>query len=266
METTKMHVTTCKEEQKLSYHKFYERGLCDIPTEKMAILNGEPLKPGKGILFEDKDDFLIEKGDYCRIGFGENADGTAYAANETFVPGGTVEMMDFWIPWCGSGSDLRFKVWDPEDHYYTRSNNQARLIDPNIPMNERLWGTSNMVLEDIGSGSLWATPLNFMSPTTFGFNPALIGKDKCRSIVCGGGGPVVVVHKYYETDGGLMINSYFWVGWGCDNRCDIQKADLSKMPVKTVLMAKLLYGHSIREMTNLAAVMPEVFAEEKDNI
>jgi hypothetical protein len=38
------------------------------------------------------------------------------------------------------------------------------------------------------------------------------------------------------------------------------------MPVKTVLMAKLLYGHSIREMTNLAAVMPEVFAEEKDNI
>lgn len=44
METTKMHVTTCKEEKKLSYHKFYERGLCDIPTEKMAILNGEPIE------------------------------------------------------------------------------------------------------------------------------------------------------------------------------------------------------------------------------
>jgi hypothetical protein len=39
-----------------------------------------------------------------------------------------------------------------------------------------------------------------------------------------------------------------------------------QLPVPPVKIARLLYGHSIREMTCLAAVLPEIYKEEKDNL
>lgn len=235
-----------------------------MPAEKQAILEGAP--QGQAIDFLDKDHFLKEDIDYCHIGYGVNADGTAWAANETFVSRGTVEMMDWWIPWNGMGSDMRFKTWDPEEHFFTRSDNVARLRDSSIPMNERLWGTVNTVLESIGGPKPMVARLHFMSPAKFGFDQQLIGSAKCQSIVCGGGGPAMVSHKYYETDGGLMIGSYFWVGWSCDDDWNIGRAPLDKMPVPPVAIAKLLYGHSIREMGQLAVILPDIYAEEKDNM
>ena len=34
------------------------------------------------------------------------------------MPGVTSEMLDWWFPWHSVGSDLRYKIWDPEDHYF----------------------------------------------------------------------------------------------------------------------------------------------------
>lgn len=264
--STNKNVAVCKEERELSYYKFFARGLAPIPQEKLDIANGAPLGPEAGIPFAEKDRFLIENGDDAHAGYGENSDGTAFAANHTFVPGGTVEMMDWWIPWCGVGSDLRFKIWDPEDHFFTRSHDIARLTDDRIPMNERLWGTTNTVLEDIGGGQLLASDIHFMSPAQFGYDTSLIGTDKCQSIVCGGGGPCVLSHKFYACDGGLMVDSYFWVGYGCDAAYTIRKTDQSRLPAPAVQIAKLLYSHSIREMTNMAAILPEVYAEQRGNL
>jgi len=70
-------------------------------------------------------------------------------------------MMDWWIPWCSVGGGLRFKIWDPKDHFFTRSHNVGvgRLTDPSIPMNERLWGTTNTCMEDIGDGQMLAADI-----------------------------------------------------------------------------------------------------------
>ena len=84
------NVAVCREERELPYYKYFARGLAPIPKEKLAIVDSEPLGIGAGILFAEKDRFLAEEGKYCRIGYGENADGTAFAANQTFVPGGTM--------------------------------------------------------------------------------------------------------------------------------------------------------------------------------
>ena len=176
-------------------------------------------------------------------------------------------MMDWWIPWCSVGSDLRFKIWDPEDHYFTRNHNVARLTDASIPMNERLWGTTTTVLEDTsGNGHMLAADLHFMSPEQFGYDTSLVGSGKCQSLICGGSSPCVLTHKYYECDGGLMVDTYFWIGYAYNGKGEIYKASFDKFPVSAIQMAKLLYAHSIREMTNMAAVMPEVYAEQRDNM
>lgn len=261
------NVAVCREERELPYYKYFARGLAPIPQEKLAIVDSEPLGIGAGILFAEKDRFLAEEGKYCRIGYGENADGTTFAANQTFVPGGTMEMMDWWIPWCSVGSDLRFKIWDPEDHYFTRNHNVARLTDASIPMNERLWGTTTTVLEDTsGNGHMLAADLHFMSPEQFGYDTSLVGSGKCQSLICGGSSPCVLTHKYYECDGGLMVDTYFWIGYAYNGKGEIYKTSFDKFPVSAIQMAKLLYAHSIREMTNMAAVMPEVYAEQRDNM
>ena len=262
-----MNIAVCKEERGLSYYKFFARGLAPIPKEKLVISDGAPMGAEAGIPFVEKDRFLTEEGEYCHIGYGGNADGTAFAANRTFVPGGTVEMMDWWIPWCTIGSDLRFKIWDPEDHYFTRSHSVARLTDASIPMNERLWGTTTTVLEDTtGSGHMLASDLHFMSPKQFGYDTSLVGSGKCQSLVCGGNPVCVFTHKFYEYDGGLMVDTYFWFGYGCDEKREIHKASLEKFPISATQAARMLYAHSIREMTNMAAVMPEVYAEQRDNM
>lgn len=54
-------------------------------------------------------------------------------ANRTYMPGVTVDMMDWWFPWHSVGSDLRYKIWDPKDHYFARADRTAYVLDPGFP-------------------------------------------------------------------------------------------------------------------------------------
>ena len=67
------------------------------------------------------------------------------------MPGVTPEMFEWWFAWHGL-EDLRYRIWDPEDHYYARQQNRARTLDQSLPMRERTWGTCHHVKEDIGGG------------------------------------------------------------------------------------------------------------------
>mgnify|MGYP006964173643 CR=1 FL=1 len=53
------------------------------------------------------------------------------------MPGVTGEMLDWWFPWHSVGSDLRYKIWDPEDHYFARAYPASYVVDPNVPMNQK---------------------------------------------------------------------------------------------------------------------------------
>ena len=46
-------VAVSEEEKKLSYYKYYERPLAEIPQEKLDIWNGAPADPKSCIKFED---------------------------------------------------------------------------------------------------------------------------------------------------------------------------------------------------------------------
>lgn len=91
-------VGVSQEEKNLPYYKFFTRPLAEAPAGKLAILAGGP-SPVRAVPFEERNLFLKgEDKDYCQIGYGVAEDGTAFVCNQTYMPGVTGEMMDWWFP------------------------------------------------------------------------------------------------------------------------------------------------------------------------
>ena len=178
MSTPGVKVGVSEEEKKLSYYKYFEQDLAPVPAEKIAILQGGPIAPEKCIPFDERNKFLKgEDDEYANIGFGVAADGTALVCNTTYMPGVTGEMLDWWFPWHSVGSDLRYKIWDPEDHYFARAYPASYVVDPNVPMNQKTWGVDHYIMEDVGPGPEFLK-LCFKRPADFGYDESIIGTEK----------------------------------------------------------------------------------------
>ena len=176
-------VGVSKEEKSLPYYRYFEQDLAPIPEEKLELLKAGPSQK-KAVPFEEKNLFLAGANeDYCQTGYGIMEDGTGFVCNTTYMPGVTGEMLDWWFPWHSVGSDLRYKIWDPEDHYFARADRADYVCDPSVPMNQKTWGVNHYILEDVGPGPEFLK-LCFKSPRDFGYETSLIGGDKCQSLVC----------------------------------------------------------------------------------
>jgi hypothetical protein len=81
-----------------------------------------------------------------------------------------------------------------------------------------------------------------------------IGEGKCAA---------AMTHKWYPYKDGVMFCSRFWIGLQKDENGKIVKGipDGVQIPVE---VAKGLYAHNIKEFTNLAAILPELYQENKD--
>ena len=174
MSTPGVKVGVSEEEKKLSYYKYFEQDLAPVPAEKIAVLQGGPIAPEKCIPFDERNKFLKgEDDEYANIGFGVAADGTALVCNTTYMPGVTGEMLDWWFPWHSVGSDLRYKIWDPEDHYFARAYPASYVVNPNVPMNQKTWGVDHYIMEDVGPGPEFLK-LCFKRPADFGYDESII--------------------------------------------------------------------------------------------
>lgn len=259
-------VGVSQEEKQLSYFKFFERDLAPVPEEKLQILAGGPSgKPG--VPFEQKQLFLEGKDtEYCQTGYGVHEDGTGFVCNTTYMPGVTGEMLDWWFPWHSVGSDLRYKIWDPEDHYFARADNAAYVCDPSVPMNEKTWGVNHYIMEDVGPGPEFLK-LCFKSPADFGYDPSAVGSETCQSIVCAIGESTcaaAMTHKWYPYKDGVMFCSRFWIGFGVvDGKIVKTLPEGVRIPD---IMPKGLFAHNIKEFTNLASILPEVYRENKGSL
>lgn len=257
-------VGVCDAEKKLPYYKYYEQDMAPIPQEKLEILEN----PGKTAIvpFVEKNLFLEGKdGDYCQQGYGVLEDGTAFVCNETYMPGVTSEMLDWWFPWHSVGPDLRYKMWNNEDHYFARADKINYVTDPAVPINQRTWGVCHHILEAVGPVPEFIRVF-FLKPSDFGYDMNLIGTEKCSSLVCGAGEDpcgAAMTHKWYPYKDGVMLVSRFWMGYGYKDG-NVQKLIPDGMKVPEIA-AKGLYAHNIKEFTNLASILPSVYAEEKDN-
>lgn len=124
------------EERALSYAKYYDLPITPIPQEKLAILEGGPIDPSLALKIEDRNDLFLPGYLPCETGYCVMPNGTGYLANRTEMPGVTPEMFEWWFAWHGL-NDMRYRIWDPEDHFYARQQNPDKVLDPGVPMREK---------------------------------------------------------------------------------------------------------------------------------
>ena len=108
--------------------------------------------------------------------------------------------------------------------------------------------------------------LRFLSPADYGYDTSIIGTEKCSSLVCAAGlssFAAAMTHKWYPYEEGVLFCSRFWIGYGYRDGT-VQKLMPPGVRCPDVVPMGL-FAHNIKEFSNLASILPEVYAENKDN-
>lgn len=255
-----------------SYFKYYMEDCALGDPEKYAKITPEPYDNALALRIQDRND-LFKPGDLaCPFGWWLLEDGTALIANRTFFPGVNGEMFDWWFAWHPI-ERLRYAIWDNEDHYDVYVDDPAHTRDMSLSMQERHWDSIHNIWEDIGTGQVDLLRIHFRRPRDMGYDESKIGTDACNALVCAnvsviGSGdmpdvPVVMTHFLRPCEGGSELRSFFWFGWQIiDGKAVKSIPDGVKIPAKGPVC---LLNHNVKEFSNLARILPGLYAEEKDN-
>ncbi len=266
----KEFVPVTEEEKNRSIYKYFKAPVPIDPKVIQKIVSG-PIRPDKVLAFKDRNKLFEEGYHDEEIGWCILPDGTGYVANLVKMPGVTTEMFDWFFAWHGL-ENLRYKIWHPYGHYSAVSQQKDRTKDPDLSYKEKLWDTSHEITEDTGMGPSNFV-INFKYPGDVGFDASKIGTKACSTIVCGKGygkgqppfavPPTFTTHFVRETEDGIELRTRFWMGWDFVNGKDVKALpDGMRYPDAAAMTMAI---HSAEEFTNLAAILPSLYAEEKDN-
>ena len=126
---SKPKVPVSEEDKKKSYFKYYLQEMVQAPEEHYRKVLDGPIDPKQALPIQERN-LLFEPGYFEEeIGYCVMPDGTGYISNLVKMPGVTGEMFDWWFAWHGL-DDLRYTIWDNEDHYKVSSNQKERAKDP----------------------------------------------------------------------------------------------------------------------------------------
>ena len=254
-----------EKERKFSYSKYYDLPMTEISEEKKYIIQQGPMSAKDALPIERRTELFLPGHQTVETGYCVMEDGTGYLANLTKMPGVTPEMFEWWFAWSAL-EDLRYRIWDPEDHFYARQQNVEKVLDPKVPMREKTWGTTHLVMEDVGLGASDLT-LKFFYPDEFGYDESKVGTKDCAAMISAmGQSPVTVntimTHFLRETKEGTELRSRFWIGYKLENGNVIKVIpDGVEVPVE---VPRILLNHCMKEFTHLAAILPQVYKENKD--
>lgn len=255
-----MLVPLTEEEKKSPLYKYFERDMVEPDPKRYAEV-AEPMDPSLALVPEEMNKLFDEGYLPGEKGFCQLPNGTATLANLTPMPGVTVEMFDWWFAWHGL-EPMRYKIWNHNEHYYCLTQNPEISKNENLSMKERYWNTVHEVHEDTGLGKE-VIFINFRNPADVGFDPEKL-KDFKGTIVCAGNekNPVFMCHFLRPVEGGCELRTRFWMGYSIINGKPTKVVpDGEQFPV---MAARGLLMHNIKEFTNLAAILPELYAEYKD--
>ncbi|MDR0863582.1 MAG: hypothetical protein LBO74_01460 [Candidatus Symbiothrix sp.] len=242
------------------------------PKELLDAISPVPGDPSDALHIQDRN-LLFEKGDLSgEFGWWRFEDGTAMIANRTAFPGVTGEMFDWWFAWHPIDR-LRYAIWDPDEHFDVNLEDKVRALDMSLSARERHWGSVHRIWEDIGSGIPELLQANFRRPRDLGYDESRIDTDVCSALVCANtltygnahrpDMPVVMTHFLRPVPGGSELRSRFWFGWQIVDGEPVKTLPDGSAVVDEAPVA--LLRHNVIEFTNLATILPSVYAEEKNN-
>jgi len=250
-------VPITEEEKNGPLYKYFIRPLVEPAPEKFNMAE-KPSDPALGLPAEDMNRLFDPGYLPLEVGYCQLPNGCAMLANLTFMPGVTPEMFDFWFAWHGVEA-MRYKIWDHDDHYFVQTQNMEKALDKSLSLKERYWDTTHHVEEDCGMGKQTIF-INFRNPADIGFDSEKLKKFD-GTIVCSGGeqAPTIMVHFLRRVPGGCELRTRFFMGYNVvDGKPHKMLPDGVKMPLEPV---QALLRHNIKEFTNLAAILPEVYGE-----
>ncbi len=259
------------EDRAKSYAKYYDREPVKIPPAMMGKVFGPPMPPMKALAFTDRNTILDSDGKDVDTGYIVMPDGTGYITLVTEFPGGTPEMIDWWFAWRGLDA-LRYVILDPYSNVSALTMQSSYAADEDRTLQEKYWDTTH-VIKHAGFGAL-ADYLNFKCPSDVGFDMSKIGPDqKTKTLVCGrnyaeGEPPAAapdyfICHQVFETAGGIKVVTRIWYGWTV--RYGLSYKALPDGFRMQPMHPQGLLQKQAAEWANLAALLPGLYAEEKDN-
>lgn len=77
--------------------------------------------------------------------------------------------------------------------------------------------------------------------------------------------PVVMMHMAVDTEDGCELRSRFWMGYKIENGVGKRYGFPEFLLKKLKGIFEKLLAHNFYEYTNLGVILPQLYAEEKDN-
>ena len=265
-------------ESKRAESRYWSTQTAPVPAEVEAALNGGPMGPEDILPFKNINRLLDPGYHDVETGYGFCPDGVQYVACLTDMPEVTAEMIDWWFAWHPL-HDIRYRIWFPPGHYRVRVEDPDRCTDGNLSYRERYWHNKHTVTEDVGDGPV-KLMIVFVPPEEFGFDVSRFEESKVGTIVCANVGPpgllggiffTKMCHFVRETVEGVEMRSRFWIGQNIVKKGKKEGAPInrflnSRVVKKRVLprIAQHVAHHCAAEYTNLANMLPGLFAEYRD--
>lgn len=262
-----MLVPITEEDRNSAYYKYFSRPMAPVAQEKYDKIKAGPVDPKTMLHVQDMNVLFNEGYLPGEFGYARVEDKSIVVANLTQMPGVTVEMFDWWFAWHGL-APIRYKMWDPEDHFYCLTRNPEQARDTSLSLKERYWNTIHDVVEDTtaydvlgGKSKKAKIAITFRNPADIGFDKEKL-KNFDGTIVCAGNekAPAIMCHFVRTTENGCELRTRFWFGYcvknGKPTKCTFPMASLLSLS-----MAQRLLAHNVKEYSNLAAILPEAYAE-----
>jgi hypothetical protein len=232
-------------EKKKPYAKYFYMPMAPVDPAMIDSVTKGPIDPSRALTYERLNDLLKPGYLKSEIGYCILPDGTGYVSSIVKMPGVTAEMFDWWFTWHQL-DPLRYKIWDHYVHYdvYVNDIAKKKLLSKKIPMHEKNWDITHHANEDIGMGAM-EIPISFVSPREFGFDMSQFKVPNVSTAICAIGGSKMV-HIARSIDGGIELRTRFWFP--------------AQANVPLALLKGLNY-HALEEYTNLARILPMLYAE-----
>ncbi len=261
------------EEKAKPYSKYYSRKVADPDPELMELVRPDrPMDVSKAIHPEEIN-CLLDPG-YMEVetGWCQMPNGTGYICVNNKMPGVTVDMLDWWFAWH-TLADLHYMIWYPPGHYgiSISAKDREKVLDPNIPIKQKIYGRTDHVVEDTGVGAEDIF-IYFCAPEELGFDMNRFHPPNVASVYGGYGidapvgaapwvirGPAIMCHFIREIAGGVEFRTRFWMGYLLVDRKPVCMLPAgAKVPVEAI---QGLAQHNVEEYSNLRVLLPEIYKE-----